>query len=135
MQDLPQKLVLAAKALIDALALSVVTDSLTVFTGITDEIKLLPSVTVVAVSGEEMPQDSGNYRMSFAAVVATNANDTTLDLHRQLCDDALAPLIDDSTAANLSAAIADFACLGISSRQSRERTEDGAWLTELSFEA
>lgn len=135
MQDLPQKLELAAKTLVHALALSVADSALMVFTGISEEIKALPSVTMVAISGDEFPQDSGNFRITFTAVVATNANDTTLAEHRQLCEDALAPLMDETTATDLSEAIEDFACMGISNRQSRGLKEDTTWITELSFDA
>lgn len=135
MQDLPQKLELASKALVDALGLSVGASTLTVFTGLSEEIKALPSVTMIAISGEEMPQDTGNFKLSFTAVVATNADDTTLTEHRQLCEEALAPLMDDNTASELSSAVSDFGCMGISNRQSRERTEDRAWITELTFDA
>lgn len=114
-----------------------VTDNvpLRVFTGLEEEDKELPSVTLAALNGQEFPQSSGNFTLTLSATVRTNADETDLAEHRRLCESALAPLMDADTETNLSAAEPDFGCLGISNRQSMERIEDRAWVTELSLDA
>lgn len=143
MFSLPQKLEQAAKSLIDALGLTVTVNRngenidtpLTCNTGLADEDKAVPLVTVSALSGEEFPQSSGNFRLTFSAEIKSNADETTLEAHRALCDAALVPLMSDDSEAQLTSAAADFAVIGISNRQCNERIEDRSWVTQLQFEA
>ena len=109
--------------------------ALTVLKGIGEDDKAVPSITVAALSGQESPQFSGNFILTFTADIKSNADETTLTDHRTLCDAALVPLMSDDTAAQLSAAASDFAVIGITNRQSNERIEDRSWITSLTFEA
>lgn len=143
MQSLPQKLEAACKSLIDAAGVSVPVTrdgetsetAVTVFTGLSQEEKALPSVTIAVLSGQEFPQDSGNFSMNVAVEVRSNADETDLVAHRQFCEDALEPVMQDDTADQLSQQNEDLGVMGISNRQSRERVEDRTWVTDLSFDA
>lgn len=143
MQSLPQKLEAAAKALIDAAAVSVpvrrngeTTDvPLVVFTGLSQEEVVVPAVTIAVLTGNEFPQDSGNFTLNVAVEIRSNADETDLAAHRQLCEDALEPVMQDDTAAQLSAEGEDLTVMGISNRQSRERVEERSWVTDLTFDA
>lgn len=143
MQSIPQKFEAAAKGLIDAASVSVsvrrngeqIDVPLAVFTGLGQDDKALPALTIAAVNGQEFPQGSGNFTLNITVMVASNADETDLLAHRQLCEDALAPLMDEDTAANLSAGGEDLGVMGISNRQSAERIEDRSWVTELQFDA
>lgn len=135
MQDLLQKLEAAGRKLVNDLELSCAGRNVTAQTGLNIEDKALPAVTVVASSGNEYPQGSGNYTVQCSVVVITNAVDTTVLQHRELCTSALAPFLDnDDSAADLSTAVPDFAVIGISNRQCSERVEDSSFITELSFD-
>ncbi len=143
MQSLPQKLEAACATLIDLAGVSVsvnrqgVTSTvpLQMFTGLDDEDKALPSATVAVMSGQEFPQDSGNFTLSVIVEIRSNADETALTAHRQLCEDALSPLMQDDTADQLSQPDEAIGCMGISNRASRERVEDRTWVTEFSFDA
>ena len=143
MFDLAQKLEASAAALITNLGLSVsVTRNnstadvdLNVQTGLTQQDKALPSVTVAAITGNEYPQGSGNFTLSFSAELRSNADETTLEAHRAFCEAAIAPLMSDDTETQLTAAETDFGVLGISNRQCSERIEDRSWITALTFDA
>ncbi len=134
MQDLQQKLESAAHELVDVLALSCAGRDVHVFTGLDVDEQYKPSVTMVAQSGTEFPQGSGNFTINFSCVVSTNANDVNIDQHREVCRLALAPLSSDDTDAQLSAASAEFAVMGISNRSCVERVVDNCFETELSFD-
>ncbi len=134
MQDLQQKLESAAYELVDSLALSCGDRALQVFTGLDIDEQYKPSVTMIALSGQEFPQGSGNFTLSFSAVVASNANDVSIEQHRELCRLALAPLSSDDTAEQLSAAVPALAVQGISNRSCVERVVDSNFETELSFD-
>lgn len=143
MFSMPQKLEEAAAALVTALGLSVTVNRngeetevpLAVQVGITDDDKAVPSITMAALSGDEFPQSSGNFRLNFTAEIKSNADETTLEAHRALCEAALVPLMSDDSETQLSGAVANFACIGISQRQCNERVEDRSWVTQFSFEA
>lgn len=143
MQSLPQKFEAAAKTLVDAVGVSVpvrregeTTEvQLQVFTGLSGDEKALPSLTIAVMSGQEFPQDSGNFTLNVMVDVKSNADETDLTAHRQLCEDALAPLMSDDTAAQLSAQGEALGVMGISNRQSQERIEERGWVTQLVFDA
>lgn len=135
MQDLQQKLESAAKELVEVLALNCAGRDVKVFTGLDIEEQYKPCVTMVALTGNELPQGSGNFTLAFSAVVSTNANDTTIEQHRELCRNALAPLMSDDTEIQLGEAIDDFGVLGIFNRACVERAVDDCFETELNFEA
>lgn len=147
MQSLPQKLEAACAALVLSEGISVpvrrqeqTTEvALQVFTGLEDEEKAVPALTVAVLSGQEFPQSSGNFTLNVAVEVRSNAEETDLTAHRQLCEDALEPLMKDDTETQLNtqAAIAGDAMgvMGISNRSCRERVEEKSWVTELTFDA
>lgn len=142
MQSLPQKLEASCANLITQAVVTVAirrqgeTENvpLQVFTGLDDSEKALPSATVVALNGQEFPQGSGNFTLNVTVEIRSNADETDLTAHRQLCEDAIGPFMWDETPANLSSQSEELAVLGISNRSSRERIEDRAWLTEFSFD-
>lgn len=142
MQSLPQKLEASIASLVIAAGVSVpisrqgeTTDTeLQVFTGLDGDEKVLPSVTVVAISGDEFPQDSGNFRMTVGVEVRTNADETSLTAHRAACENALLPLMQDDTAAQLGSEDEQLGVFGIYNRASSERVEDRTWVTVLTFD-
>lgn len=143
MQSLPQKFESACANLLDVAGVSVpvrrqgatANVTLKVFNGFDADEKELPSATVAAMSGQEFPQDSGNFTLSVVVEIRSNADETDLQAHRQLCEDALSPLMQDNTASQLTSADDALGVMGISNRASRERVEDRTWVTEYSFDA
>lgn len=143
MQSLPQKLEAACATLITLAGVSVSVTrqgattpvELQVFTGLDADEKALPSATVAAMSGQEFPQDSGNFTLNVVVEIRSNADETALSAHRIMCEDALLPLMQDDLATQLSQPDEAVGCMGISNRASRERVEDRAWVTEYSFDA
>lgn len=147
MQSIPNKLESAIAELIRAAGVSVpvrrdgATEQveLSVFTGLEDEEQAVPCATAIALSGQEFPQGSGNFTFAVTVEVRSNAAETDLTAHRQLCEEALLPLNQDDTDQQINAKAAEnsdaMGVIGISNRASRERVEDKQWVTEFTFDA
>jgi hypothetical protein len=143
MQSLHQKLEAACATLITQAAVSVTVNrqgassviELDVSTGLGQTENILPAATISAMNGSEFPQGSGNFTLSVTVEIRSNADETDLTAHRQLCEDALGPLMQDDTADQLNAMNEAIGVMGISNRSSRERVEDRSWITEFSFDA
>lgn len=127
MLDLPQKLEAAAKALLDNEGTEA-----QVFAGLSNDDKVTPRVIVTATGGDEMPQGSGNFRLTLTVMVISNADDKTIQEHRTLCSTLLGVMMEDDIATQLSSAESDFHCFGFFYRNCREQVEDWAWVTEFS---
>lgn len=147
MQSLPNKLEAAIAALVLAAGVSVpvrrngetVEVPLSVFTGLEDEEQAVPCVNAFVLSGQEFPQGSGNFTMNVSVEVRSRSSETDLIAHRELCENALLPLNQDDTDAQINAKAAengdDMGVMGISNRASRERVEEKQWVTEFTFDA
>lgn len=128
MLDLPQKLESAAKALIEGTGL------ITVFAGLSADEQVTPRAVVSALTGEEYPQSSGNFRMYLTVQVLSKADDSTIEEHRALCISTLGLFMQNDVASQLSSIVPDFHVLGFTIRTCREAIEDRAWVTEFSAE-
>jgi len=126
MLDMPQKLELSIKTVLDAEG-----STAQCFAGLSADDKVTPRAIITAQSGDEMPQGSGNYKLQVSVTVISNADDTTIEEHRALCVTLLGTLMEDDIASQLSSAVSDFHCFGFSNRGCRESVEDRAWVTEF----
>lgn len=147
MQSLPNKLEAAIATLVLAAGVSVpvrrqgetVQVELSVFTGLEDEEQAVPCVNAFVLSGQEFPQGSGNFTMNVSVEVRSRSSETDLTAHRELCENALLPLNQDDTDAQINAKAAEngdeMGVMGISNRASRERVDEKHWVTEFTFDA
>lgn len=135
MQDLPQKLEEAGKVLLELAGLSVGSTAIALLTGLGNEIKTLPCVILIAQGGPEMPQDSGNFTISFSVELRTNAADTSIQQHRAASSSVLGVFMSDGLASELGAAVDGLGVFGIHNRQAGgSRVEDGQWVSDLSMD-
>ncbi len=135
MQDLPQKLEAAGRALIEAMGVSVGAAPVLVFTGTDDSTKTLPHALVVAQNGPEFPQGSGNFTLQLSVELRLSADDTSVAQQRTAAGIVLGVFMSDDLATELGAATSDFGVFGISNRLAGgSRIEDRQWVSELSMD-
>ncbi len=125
MLDLPQKLEAAAAKLIGDAGI------VPVFTGFDLNEQTSPRCIISALSGNEMPQGSGNFMIQLSVSVLVKSDDNTVEEDRTLCQSAIGIMMMDNIAELLSAAVPDFHCFGFTNRQCRESVEDRSWMTEF----
>jgi hypothetical protein len=131
-QSLCQKLEFSARALCEASEIQV--EGLTYATGLIQQVKTLPRLTVAASSGPEFPQDSGNFTVQLSAEFRSNADDTTEQEHASYSELALAPLMSDELATELSEHGDEFTVFGISNRQANHGVEERSFVSTLTMD-
>lgn len=130
MQDLHQKLEAAAGRLIENAGTGV-----NVQLGLSHLTKALPSATVAVSNGSESPIGSGNFILTLAVEIRSNAANTTLAAHRNYCTATLAPMMSDDLANELTTQGSEaLTVFGITNRQTRQTVEETAFVTELSMD-
>lgn len=129
MLDLQQKLESAAKAVIEAAQSDV-----QVFTGISTDEKVTPRATVIAQSGNETPQGSGNFTIHLMVEVRSNSGDKNQDEHRAYCRTVIGAMSFDDIADQLTQAEADFHAFGFTNRSCQESVDDLGWVTQLEMD-
>lgn len=87
-------------------------EGFTRFKGMEDGTKTLPSITFTAEASEPVVENQANRLVTLAITIRTNMDDTTDDAHRDAVQEFLDLFFDDDLAAELTAANADFTCLG-----------------------
>lgn len=129
MLDLAQKFEEAAKLLIEAQG------AITVFAGFDENDQVIPRCVIIARTGSEFPQGSGNFTLAVTVQVYSKADDSTVQEHRNLCQSVIGKFNEDDFASQLSSQVDNFHCFGFSNRSGLEQIEDRAWVTEFSFDA
>jgi len=97
-----------------------------VLTGTDDATKTVPNVVCACESiGPEQPYGSGNFPANAQVTVNSNADDTTLAVHRSRVAAVFDELRQDDVAATISANLAAFHCFGATCEgMGKENTEN-----------
>lgn len=132
--DLLSKVEASAKAVVDDLGVS----GVLCFTGVTDDTLQLPNVVVVAeATGKEVPPRTGNHVVTLRVDVQSQANDSSLDEHRERVATVFDAFADSDLPTTMSGHVDDFTVFdAYEPKHGRERFErtDGAavmsdWIT------
>lgn len=134
--DLASKLEAAMKAQAETVSLAN-RGQAPVHTAVAADTLALPRIICRAEQGAEALLDSGNFEMEAAVDIYSDARgDGSLTAHRSRVAYVFDAFMQDTLADILTAALADFTCIGVFGREmGLTEKEDDHWVTPFRFRA
>lgn len=128
--DTLSKVESAFKTVIESLAIT----GLRVYRGNDGEERLSPFAIAMADSAAQEIRDTGLWRVVVSILVASSADDFTLDAHRGLVGQVFDKLMEDDIAATLSASTVDFHVYDCESTGLVNDQQDRLWVDQGQFD-
>jgi len=110
---------------------------ISVYTGDSNEVNVLPKIVVLCDSARPMPQlgdPAGNYICSVRMTLLSNADDTTLSAHRTRCAAIVALMRDTPSIQTAFLADGKASCYDCGITSEDEGVDERSWATAFVYE-
>ena len=108
-----------------------------VYTGDSNEVNVLPKIVVLCDSARPMPQlgdPAGNYICSVRMTLLSNADDTTLSAHRERCATIVALMRDTGSIQTAFVTDGKASCYDCGVTSEDEGVDERSWATAFVYE-